>query len=326
MCHAVTHTIAPLAALPAPAHKGRMNAPSPQTDRPVQGVLWMLATGLSFVVVNGIVRHLGTALPAPQSAFIRFLWGFLFLIPSLAPVFRHGFAPRVWRLFALRGALHTVAVMLWFFAMARITISEVTAIGYLNPIIVTIGAALFFGEGFAWRRMLAIAVAVVGALIVLRPGLRELSPGHWAQLAAAVGFGLSYLTARQLSRLAPAGVVVAMMAVTVTIGLAPFAALVWQPVTLVQGLWLGGVAVFATLGHYCMTRAFACAPMTVTQPVTFLQLVWATLLGWLMFGETVDPYVLFGGALIIAAISYMTFREAQLKRRAFAPLATATKA
>lgn len=303
-----------------------MNAPLPHADRPVQGVLWMLATGLSFVVVNGIVRYLGTALPAPQSAFIRFLWGFLFLLPSLAPVFRHGFAPRVWGLFALRGALHTVAVMLWFFAMARITISEVTAIGYLNPIVVTVGAALLFGEGFAWRRMLAIGVAIVGALIVLRPGLRELSPGHYAQLGAALGFGISYLTAKRLSQLAPASVVVAMMAVTVTIGLAPFAAVVWQPVTLTQVLWLGGVAVFATLGHYFMTRAFACAPMTVTQPVTFLQLVWATLLGWLAFGESIDPYVLLGGALIIGAISYMTFREAQIKRRATTPLAAATKA
>ncbi len=285
-------------------------------DRPLEGVAWMLATGLAFVVVNGIVRHLGTALPAPQSAFIRFAWGFVFLAPSLVPLMRQGFSAELWRLFALRGALHTVAVMLWFYAMARITMSEVTAIGYLNPIVVTLGAAVLYGEGFRWRRMGAIAVAVLGAVIVLRPGLRELGPGHLAQLGAAVGFGLSYLLVKRLGQLAPATVVVAMMSVTVTIGLAPFALAVWQPVTLEQVAWLGGVALFATLGHYTMTRAFACAPMTVTQPVTFLQLVWATLLGWAVFGEPVDPWVIFGGALIIAAISYMTWREAVLKCRA----------
>jgi drug/metabolite transporter (DMT)-like permease len=74
-----------------------------------------------------------------------------------------------------------------------------------------------------------------------------------------------------------------------------------------------------------MMRAFACAPMTVTQPVTFLQLVWATLLGWLMFGEAVDPWVLVGGGLIIGAISYMTWRESRIKRRTTTPPVNATK-
>lgn len=302
----------PAAASPAAASALPATRP---LDRPVEGVLWMLATGLSFVVVNGIVRYLGTALPAPQSAFIRFAWGFVFLAPTLGPVLRAGFTPQLWRLFALRGALHTLAVMAWFYAMARITMSEVTAIGYLNPIVVTLGAALFFGEGFRWRRMSAIGVALLGALVVLRPGLRELSSGHLAQLGAAVGFGFSYLLVKRLSALAPAHVVVAMMAVTVTLGLAPFALAVWQPVSLPQVLWLGAVALFATAGHYTMTRAFACAPATVTQPVTFLQLVWATALGALAFGEPVDPYVIAGGALIIGAISFMTWREAQIKRR-----------
>ena len=92
--------------------------------------------------------------------------------------------------------------------------------------------------------------------------------------------------------------------------LAPFALWVWVPVGAVQVAWLALVAAFATAGHYTMTRAFAVAPLTVTQPVTFLQLVWATLLGALVFGEGVDAAVLLGGAVIIGAISYMTWREA----------------
>jgi len=275
----------------------------------------MLATGLNFVAVTGIVRYLGTDLPAAQSAFIRFAFGLAFLAPTLVLTLRRGFAPSALGMFAARGALHTAAVILWFYAMARIPVAEVTAIGFLNPIVVTLGAALLFGERLAARRLIAIGVAVVGALIVLRPGLRVIEPGHWSQLGAALSFGLSYLIAKRLSEIAPAGVVVAMMALTVTIGLAPFALWVWVPVSLVQVAWLGLVAVFGTAGHYCMTRAFACAPMAVTQPVTFLQLVWATLLGALVFGEAVDPWVMLGGALIIGAISYITWREAQLKRR-----------
>ncbi len=296
-----------------------MSAPSViharRPDRPVAGVLWMLATGLNFVAVTGIVRYLGTDLPAAQGAFIRFAFGLAFLAPTLALTLRRGFAPGALRLFALRGALHTLAVILWFFAMARIPVAEVTAIGYLNPIVVTLGAALFLGEKLALRRIMAIGVAIVGALVVLRPGLRTIEPGHWSQLAAALSFGLSYLIAKRLADLAPAGAVVAMMALTVTIGLAPFAYWVWVPVGLVQLGWLGLIAVFATAGHYCMARAFACAPMAVTQPVTFLQLIWATLLGALVFGEAVDPMVILGGALIIGAISYITWREAQIKRR-----------
>ena len=90
---------------------------------------------------------------------------------------------------------------------------------------------------------------------------------------------------------------------------------VWVPVSLEQLMWLGLVAGFATTAHYCMTRAFRVAPLTVTQPVTFLQLVWATLLGALVFGEGVDLWVILGGGIIIAAISWVTFAEARERAR-----------
>ena len=145
---------------------------------------------------------------------------------------------------------------------------------------------------------------------MLRPGLRDLSLGHFAQLAAAMMFASSYLFAKGLSKLIGPARVVALLSFTVTVGLAPFAWAVWVPITLVQVGWLALVAVFATLGHYCMQQAMGLAPLAVTQPVIFLQLVWATLMGSLMFGERVDPFVLIGGATIIGAISYITWREA----------------
>ncbi len=285
----------------------------------------MLVTGLCFVAVTGIVRHLGTDLPAVQGAFMRFLFGLVFLAPVLLSTFRMAAVQAALPMFALRGALHTLAVSLWFYAMARIPVAEVTAIGYLNPIVVTLGAAIAFGERLAARRLMAIGVALLGAVVVLRPGLREILPGHYAQLGAAVSFGLSYLIAKRLSERIPAGAVVAMLSLTVTMGLAPLALSVWVPMRAEQMVWLALVAAFATAGHYCMTRAFAAAPMTVTQPVTFLQLIWATLLGVLVFDEAADPWVFLGGGLIIGAISYMTWREAQLKRRAVTPAVGETK-
>ena len=93
------------------------------------------------------------------------------------------------------------------------------------------------------------------------------------------------------------------------------AAAVWVPMGWGQVAGLALAALFATAGHYTMTRAFAVAPMAVTQPVTFLQLIWASLLGVTLFHEPMDPMVLLGGAIIIAAISFITWREARASQR-----------
>ncbi|MEF3048165.1 DMT family transporter [Pseudotabrizicola sp. L79] len=291
----------------------------PAQQNPLHGILWMLASGLSFVAVTGVVRSLGTDLPAAQSAFIRFAWGAVFLLPTLLGVLRAGMPVAVWRLHLGRGVLHVAAVIFWFYAMARIPVAEVTAIGYLNPVLLTVGTAVFLGEKLAARRMAAIGVALIGALIVLRPGLREVTDGHLSQIGAACCFAGSYLFAKRLSALVGAGQAVAVLSLVVTLGLAPLAWWVWVPISLAQVAWLAVVAACATLGHYCMSRAFAVAPVAVTQPVVFLQLVWATILGAVAFAEPVDPFVLLGGGVIVAAVSYITWREAVLRRRAAKP-------
>lgn len=282
---------------------------------PVRGVLWMLVTGLLFVGVTALVKYLGPEVPAAQAAFLRYALGLVFLIPMLPALIRAPVTRRDHMLFAARGLGHSVAVALWFFAMARIPLADVTAMNYLAPIYVTIGAALFLGERLALRRILAIAGALVGALIILRPGLREIGPGHYAMLGTALVFGASYLLAKLLTDRNSATVVVAQLSVWVTIGLAPMAIAVWEPPTLHTLAVLFAVAALATAGHFTMTLAFASAPVTVTQPVTFLQLVWAVSLGALAFGEPVDPWVVVGGLVILGSVSYITWREAVLKRR-----------
>jgi drug/metabolite transporter (DMT)-like permease len=274
----------------------------------------MLATGLAFVGVNGIVRHLGTEIPAAQSAFIRFAFGLVILAPAIWAARGVRFSPETWRLFCWRGALHVAAVIFWFWAMARVPVAEMAAIGFLNPVIVLVLAAVLMGEGFGRGRVLAVAVALVGALVVLRPGLREVTPGHLSQLAATLCFAVSYIFAKRLSALAPASVVVAVLSVTVAVGLMPIALWVWVPVSGVDLAWLAGVAVLATLGHYTMTRAFQAAPMAVTQPVVFLQILWASLLGALVFDEAVDGFVILGGALIVAAVSVNSWAHARRDR------------
>lgn len=274
----------------------------------------MVLTGLNFVAVTAVVKHLGSDIPAAQAAFLRYVLGLVFLIPMIKPILRARLSKRQVSLFAARGAVHTIAVILWFFAMARIPIADVTAMNYLVPIYVTIGAALFLKEPLPPRRLAAVIVAMIGALIILRPGFRTIDTGHIAMLGTALGFGIGYLIAKQMAGEVSAAVVVGMLSITVTIGLAPFAFAVWVPPTFTQLGWLFLVACFATAGHYTMTLAFASAPLTVTQPVTFLQLVWAVMLGAIVFGEAVDGWVILGGTIIMAAVSFITWREAVAKR------------
>ncbi|TNF18878.1 MAG: DMT family transporter [Rhodobacteraceae bacterium] len=279
----------------------------------------MVVTGLSFVAVTALVKYLDNAVPAAEAAFLRYVLGLVFLLPMARSLVATRLSARQWRLFGIRGAVHTLGVILWFFAMTRIPIADVTAMNYLSPIYVTVGAALFLGETLATRRIIAVCVALVGALIILRPGFREVNAGHIAMLGTAMLFACSYLVAKILADETPASLVVAMLSITVTIGLAPFAFAVWVTPDLWTLAVCFGVACFATGGHFAMTLAFRAAPLTVTQPVTFLQLIWAVTLGALVFGEPVDVAVVLGGSLILASVVFITLREAHLKRRAVTP-------
>ncbi|MBR9894018.1 DMT family transporter [Salipiger bermudensis] len=282
---------------------------------PVRGILWMVVTGLCFVGVTALVKLLAGRVPAAESAFLRYVFGLVFLLPAWRSLAALRLSKRQLGLVTLRGAAQTAGVICWFFAMTRIPIAEVTAMNYLTPVYVTILAVFVLGERLAMRRIMAIVVALGGALLILRPGFRELDPGHFAMLGTALLFSVSYLIAKIISGEMSAAVVVALLSITVTIGLFPFALNVWVTPSWGDLGILFLVACFATGGHYAMTLAFAAAPVTVTQPVTFLQLVWSVLVGALFFAEPVDPWVVMGGAIIMGAVLFITWREAVLKRR-----------
>ena len=282
----------------------------------------MVITGLMFVLVTALVKYMGPRIPSAEAAFLRYILGLILLVPMLRSVFRARLTRKQFGLFTARGLAHSLGVWAWFFAMARIPIADVTAMNYLSPIYVTIGAALFLGEKLAFRRIAAVVMALIGALIILRPGFRDIGPGHYAMLAAAMVFGVSYLLGKLLTDQTSPAVVVVMLSLIVPVGLAPLAASVWVTPTLVELALLMGVAIVATTGHFTMALAFKAAPLTVTQPVTFLQLVWAVTLGAVMFGEPADIWVIVGGFVIISSVLFITLREAALKRRMQTPMRT----
>ena len=304
---------------------GQKNMVTRVNQPEILGILWMVLTGLLFLGVTVLVKILGPRVPAPEAAFLRYLLGLVLLIPMLKISLKDKLDSVLWVNFIARGIFHTLAVVLWFFAMTQIPIAEVTAMNYLSPVYVALGAVLFLKEKMAIRRVLAVIFALVGALVILRPGFREVSVGHVAMMGTAIFFAGSYLFAKHLTNRVSAETVVIMLSILVTIGLFPLAYIVWVPPRVDELMILFGVAVLATLGHYTMTKAFMAAPVTVTQPVTFLQLIWAISVGALFFNENIDPFVIAGGIIIVSSVSFMTWREAVPKKKQVTPVTHETK-
>ena len=129
-----------------------------------KAIAWILLSSALFVAVTGVVRHLGSDMNAFQAAFIRYFIGSLFFVPVYVRLVRAGRYPAKVNLHVLRGVVHGIGVMLWFYAMARIPIADVTAIGFTAPIFTTLGAALFLG---GWGITIAVVMTIlaVGTLI-----------------------------------------------------------------------------------------------------------------------------------------------------------------
>ena len=282
----------------------------------LEGIGWMVVTGVLFVGVTGIVRHLGGDMNPMQAAFIRYAIGLALLSPLILRLGLAGLASARLGLHAVRGVVHGVGVMLWFYAMTRIPIAEVTALGFVAPIFTTIGAALFLGEKLHLRRIGAVLAGFGGALVILRPGISVVDPGAIAQLIAAPLFAASFLLAKKLTASDSNTAIVAYMSIFVTLTLAPPALLVWRTPTWEEMGWLLVTAVLATTGHFTLVQAFRKAEIMVVQPVHFLQLVWATLLGLYVFDESPDAWTWLGGFIIVSSATYIAHRESRAKGRA----------
>ncbi|MBO6827659.1 MAG: DMT family transporter, partial [Sneathiella sp.] len=165
------------------------------------------------------------------------------------------------------------------------------------------------------RRVMGVLVGLVGTLIILRPGFQDINLGQLAQLCAAPLFAASFLMAKRLTDTDNSAMIVGMLSIGCTITLLPGSIMQWQTPTMSELGWLALTAVFATIGHYAVTRAFQAAPITLTQPINFLQLIWAAAIGYLVFSEVPDQFVILGGAMIVAATTYISHRELRQSKK-----------
>ena len=281
----------------------------------IVGIMWMVLTTILFVAVTATVRYLEGEVPAPQAAFLRYAIGTMLLIPSLISLIKVKPNKSLMNKFLLRGLVHSFGVTLWFYAMSVMPVAEVTAIGFLTYIFVSIGACLFFKEKLHKHRITAVIISFIGALIILRPGFKVIESGQFAMLMATIVFTASYLIAKIVSKERTSAEIVAMLSVFTTIFLIPSAIYSWEPISLKALLILAFTALIATIGHITMTQAIKAAPMVVTQPILFLQLVWASMIGFFLFDEQFDLYVIIGGTVIMICVCYVSYREHVLGKK-----------
>lgn len=276
----------------------------------VRGLMWSGASGAIFCILNALMRDLAHKLDPMQVQFLRYLFGFVVLLPLLL---RHGLAayrPRQLGGQFARGALHTVGLVLWFLALPHIPLADTTAIGFTGPLFILFGAWLFLKEPMHWERWLATAIGFAGVLIVVGPKLSG-SGGwyHLLMLASAPVFAGSFLLTKALTRTETAGVIVVWQAITVTLFSLPAALWVWQWPGPWQWLTVALCGLLGSAGHYCLTRSYGIADISSTQSVKFLDLIWAAALGWLMFADIPTQTTLLGGAVISAATIWVARRE-----------------
>lgn len=275
-------------------------------------MLWMGAGGLLFSLLNTLARALSQQLDVYQSQFLRYLMGLLVMLPW---VWRDGWAAyrpvnitgQFWR-----GAVHTLGLVLWFTALPRIPLADMTAIGFTGPIFIMLGAAWFLGEPMRRDRWIAALIGFAGVLVVVLPKMT--GEGGWynlVMLASAPVFAASFLITKALTRHEKPGVIVLWQSLTVTVLSLPMALPHWQWPSAAQ--WLGFLAtgVLGTLGHYCLTRAFHIADISATQSLRFLDLVWASLLGWLVFADVPSGSTWAGALVILLATVWIARRESR---------------
>jgi drug/metabolite transporter (DMT)-like permease len=298
-------------------------APALPVATPLRAALLMLGSTLAFGLMAIAIRYATRYVPTQEVAFFRNAFGLLALLPMLI---RPGSAPvktqQLPRYF-LRSAIGLASMLCAFWAIGHLPISQAISLSYSTPLFVTIAAVLWLGETVRMRRWAAVIVGFIGVLIIVRPGSTSFTPGTLVAVGAAVLSSLVAIQIKQLTRVDSADTVVFYTYVFwVPLSLLP-ALFVWVWPTGLAWVWLVATGVLGTLGQLLWTRALRLGEVSALTPISFMQLPLVSLLGWLLFNETLDRWTVIGAGIILGANAYIAHREAVLARRAKSQAVTA---
>lgn len=292
--------------------------PLPPMPLPRQslGVLALLASVFCFTVMDALGKHLTLQGYHPgQIVWVRMALNLGLVLLVLAPRLRVVVRSASPLLQVGRGVMQLASIGLFFTALQFIGLAEATAIMDINPVLITLGAALFLGERIGPRRIAGIAAALLGAMIVIRPGAGVFHPAALLALLGAVSYAAGAVMTRLVrgdgtatSILWSTGVATLFASAVV-----PF---VWQPVA-PGDLWAFlALGLIGTVAQALLIQAFAMAEAAAIAPFGYTGLVWASLWGWLFFGAVPDRWTIVGAVIIVTAGIYVWAREAQAMRAA----------
>ena len=282
-----------------------------------RGALLMLASGLLFATMGALIKNLSVTLPNEMLVFFRSLIGLFVLSPWLL---RHGpryFGTRRLGTHLLRALTGLAAMYCFFYALGRLPLAEAVLLNYSAPLFIPLAALLWVGEGFSRKLWWPIAIGFIGIGLILKPGLDLFAPVALVGLAAGILSALAMAGIRRLTSTEPAVRIVFYFSLTAT--LVSAVPLIWAWQTPGPELWLKllAVGILASSAQILMTRAYAHAPAAQVGPFSYGIVVFAGLLGWMLWEELPDLLSLAGVLLVIAA-GILTIR---LGGRAAAPAA-----
>lgn len=297
--------------------------PAPIAAAPRVAVVFMLCATAFIAATTLLAKALGTdalgpALHPLQVSHGRFLFAWVAVSCVLVVVRPHFTTPK-WGLHIGRTLCGVVGVTCMFAAAAAIPLADATAITFLNPVFGMILAIPLLGEKIGPWRWLAAAIALTGALILIRPGAGAIAPGALLALAAAFAFGLELMFIKRLSgRERPLqilflnnslGVIIATLAVIA----------VWEPPTPAQWAALGALGLIMAAAQACFVNSMARADASFVTPFSYLTLVFAALYDFAIFGVTPTGLSLLGAGIIIAGAALLAWREGRAKAPPAAP-------
>jgi drug/metabolite transporter (DMT)-like permease len=280
-----------------------------------RGIALYLAAILSFSCLDTLAKHMTRDYHVMQIAWGRYVFSAAFLL-ALVP--RYGLwkplrSARPW-FQVMRAFLLAVVSLMFFTSVTFLPLADVTAIGFVAPLILTGLAHFVLMEKVGIRRWAAICVGFCGVLVIIRPGLDVV---HWAAfvaLAMASSNAIYHLATRMLAGVDSAQTTIFYTGIVGALGFSLFVPFFWTPPDLAG--WIGMIALglFGSLGHYLLIQAYALAPASLLAPYTYTAIVWVTIMGYLAFGDFPDFWTMTGAAIVIASGIYVFYREAYLRR------------
>lgn len=277
-----------------------------------RGILLMLATVFVFAVQDGISMHLAEQYNAWMVVMLRY-WFFAIFVTVLASRSTDGLRGTAYTtqpgVQIFRGLLLVAEVCVMVVAFTLIGLSETAAIFISYPLLVAALSGPLLGEHVGRRRWMAIAVGLCGVLIILRPGLKIFSPEALLPLAAALMFAVYSLMTRFAAQRDSAITSFFWTGIAGAAGITCIGVFHLEPMSRSDSLWMILLCGTGATGHFLLIKAYEAAEASVIQPFAYFQLIFASLLGVIIFREILDPITVLGAGLIVSAGLYTAWRE-----------------